>query len=340
MEKENKKRILYIDALRGFAILLVVYSHIVNLTTGSKLFISSFNEFCLSFRMPLFFFISGFFIYSKNYNIDLIKKRCYNRIVKQFYPTLLLLSVLVIFFFNSDFSFLFTEIWKKGYWFTITVVELFFIALPILYFVSNKIFGKKHPLLCIFTYAIIAKLIIWLISKNVSLPVNCLFGLTAISKYLPYFFAGILLRANYDKFLKIITNKIVATISFVIFIVAFILWDNELSYIFTAFSAIIFIHALAFYLFKNDKVVEHKISQGLIYLGTMTLEIYLLHYFFLIPLGKYEIGGYLNAIANTTFEIPTILILSVLVSVVCLLVVRFLKLIRINNFIFPNQKKK
>ena len=74
------KRIEYIDAMRGFTMLLVVYSHILvfsyentliydlhagglNLIGAGEGNALTFNSLFVLFRMPLFFFISGFIIY-------------------------------------------------------------------------------------------------------------------------------------------------------------------------------------------------------------------------------------------------------------------------------------
>ena len=55
MENQNK-RIVHIDALRGLAMLLVVYSHSLMLLT-SNTNLSDLNGLFIKFRMPLFFFI-------------------------------------------------------------------------------------------------------------------------------------------------------------------------------------------------------------------------------------------------------------------------------------------
>ena len=55
-------RIEYIDALRGFTMLLVVFNHIAKYSfevTG----IPSFHQYLTQVRMPMFFFISGFVLY-------------------------------------------------------------------------------------------------------------------------------------------------------------------------------------------------------------------------------------------------------------------------------------
>lgn len=53
-----KERIQYIDAMRGFAILLVVIGHLIQYNFEDAFHNDIFN-IIYSFHMPLFFFISG-----------------------------------------------------------------------------------------------------------------------------------------------------------------------------------------------------------------------------------------------------------------------------------------
>lgn len=65
MQKEKTKsagRIQWIDAMRGFSMLLVVLGHVLmNMGVGG--YESTLSCIFLTFRMPLFFFVSGFFSY-------------------------------------------------------------------------------------------------------------------------------------------------------------------------------------------------------------------------------------------------------------------------------------
>ena len=56
-----ENRILYIDALKGLAIILVVWGHIAEKSMGIENM--PFNWMYGSFHMPLFIFLSGFFAY-------------------------------------------------------------------------------------------------------------------------------------------------------------------------------------------------------------------------------------------------------------------------------------
>ena len=57
------KRIEYIDSLRGFTMILVVAYHVGGFCLGLEPSVPSINLFLREFRMPLFFFISGFVLY-------------------------------------------------------------------------------------------------------------------------------------------------------------------------------------------------------------------------------------------------------------------------------------
>lgn len=78
-------RIEYIDSLRGFTIILVVFSHVSLYLFGSS---CPSNEVFLLFRMPLFFFISGYMAYSEKFTSSLIKKRIKKRLLYQLLPTI------------------------------------------------------------------------------------------------------------------------------------------------------------------------------------------------------------------------------------------------------------
>lgn len=54
-----KLRINYIDALRGFTMILVVVGHVIGRSLGLGGYDSVISSIILTFRMPMFFFISG-----------------------------------------------------------------------------------------------------------------------------------------------------------------------------------------------------------------------------------------------------------------------------------------
>lgn len=80
-------RIQYIDALKGFLIILVPASHIILFyyPDGDK---DHLNRFIMSFYMPLFMFISGYFCYRPNKMLD-AKKAISQRFTKLIPPFIL-----------------------------------------------------------------------------------------------------------------------------------------------------------------------------------------------------------------------------------------------------------
>ena len=61
------KRIEYIDALRGFTMLLVVFAHVETMGIFNFSHQTVVGQVFQSFRMPLFFFISGFIAYKAEF---------------------------------------------------------------------------------------------------------------------------------------------------------------------------------------------------------------------------------------------------------------------------------
>lgn len=59
----NKERIIFIDQLKGLAMLMVVFGHILNFGVGIKH--STLLTMLTIFDLPLFFFISGYFCYKE-----------------------------------------------------------------------------------------------------------------------------------------------------------------------------------------------------------------------------------------------------------------------------------
>lgn len=62
-------RITYIDALKGLAIILVVWGHVAEKSMGVE--VMPFNRMYGSFHMPLFIFLSGLFAYKGTQVSDL-----------------------------------------------------------------------------------------------------------------------------------------------------------------------------------------------------------------------------------------------------------------------------
>lgn len=95
------ERIKYIDAVKGFAVLLMIFGHMK---------IHNLNWIIYSFHMPLFFILSGFFFNP----IKSVSKRAKSLLIPYAYSALIIVFLEVIFqcfqFFTTDATFSITSI--------------------------------------------------------------------------------------------------------------------------------------------------------------------------------------------------------------------------------------
>ena len=112
-----KQRIEYIDAMRGFTMILVVFAHICHFCLGDSRM--GFNAVFILFRLPCFFMISGWLF-------ETVAQRPFIEVTKhkamvQLLPTFIFLLLLAPppFFFHQLGTL------KGGYWFTFALFEYF-----------------------------------------------------------------------------------------------------------------------------------------------------------------------------------------------------------------------
>lgn len=115
-----KQRLLYIDVLRGIAILIVIYSHILLFCVGYSETSALTNLLRLYF-LNGFFFISGFMAY-KTFTPSLLEmiKNIWKKITTLLIPTLITGGLYCAYVHGNPCSFL-ADPAKGGYWFTIAL---------------------------------------------------------------------------------------------------------------------------------------------------------------------------------------------------------------------------
>ena len=86
----RKPRLGWLDALRGFTMILVVMNHVALKSFGMQIRWSAALQFFLLFRMPLFFFISGFLAYkaSRVWNVRTLGELSLKKMRVQLIPTI------------------------------------------------------------------------------------------------------------------------------------------------------------------------------------------------------------------------------------------------------------
>ncbi|MGE5378536.1 MAG: acyltransferase family protein [Bacteroidota bacterium] len=103
------KRINYIDVARGIGILLVVMGH-----NDFSLISPFFHKLIYSFHMPLFFFLSGYFLNTAIGFWSFVKKR-FNGLLKPFFFTIFMIYFFSISFEKMGFANAITRIVKSLY---------------------------------------------------------------------------------------------------------------------------------------------------------------------------------------------------------------------------------
>jgi fucose 4-O-acetylase-like acetyltransferase len=142
----KQRRILWIDYLRGLAIILVVYRHVLVGIERSGLFVPDYlvtaNMIFYSFRMPLFFILSGLFI-SKSLARRPLNKLLFIKFETILYPYLIwcFIQVSLQVFFSSytnasrtlqDYTYILyhprmlDQFWYLPALFNVSVIYLFF----------------------------------------------------------------------------------------------------------------------------------------------------------------------------------------------------------------------
>ena len=145
----QKQRLEWLDALRGFTMLMVVTNHVYGFGFDANTKYSMFMSVCLLFRMPLFFFISGFLAYKASFSwnardtTDLIAKKLRVQIV----PTVVFMTAeiaLTAKVFWDKMGTAWASPTKGGYWFTMVLLEMFLIYYAVCW-IGKRLTSRKAP---------------------------------------------------------------------------------------------------------------------------------------------------------------------------------------------------
>lgn len=309
------KRIQYIDCMRGMTMILVVYSHVI--VYSYKIDDGSFLNFLfLMFRMPLFFFISGFLAYTF-FDLERFKKKFKKRLFGQLTPTFVMLALYEIWINKTDFSGFSTN-YKHGYWFTIVVFILFFFFACISVCL-DKLKTKRYIKATVFLLTAIGlSLAYYRIPSFTESSICKALSLPLAASYAPFYSFGMLSKMFYEKYKFFITNSWIITGNIFAFIIVYL---SPIPDLICSFFAILVIHAM-FHHYQGYFSEDTKIGRSLSYIGKNTISIYFFHYFafkyfqlnwlasFLIDNDMQLFGGFLT------------LLIALFVIVLCLLAER------------------
>ncbi|KPU43709.1 acyltransferase family protein [Oxobacter pfennigii] len=304
------KRINWIDALRGFTIILVVLGHIERGLKGEGLFLNYslqlFDNIIYSFHMPLMFMISGF-LYGRSNIIDIyqptknqsnflyIKKMLpiwFNYISKKiisFYiPAIIFtycLLVMQIIVYGYEINYYkFIQVFYQPYsiyWFlyALMIITIFYSLIDILITNENIVFG-----ISIFIYFLSRSFIVnhqaigWIL-EYIGLGIFFYSG-----KIVTRFVYIIELNNRYKITEKLKTTAIITLLVLVISFICCNYLHSNWSFIFILGEVLVasLINIALFFLFKlfsdiDDKFYKTWFIQVLICIGKNSMVIYVIH---------------------------------------------------------------
>lgn len=298
-----KQRIHHFDMLKGVAMFMVVMGHVLAFCVR-EIDRATIFKVLEQVHMPLFFFVSGWFTYKLNEGGQLILPRLGSRAVRLLLPMVVVSSIWVFYFphsgvetpFASTFEELWTSAYKNGYWFTLVLFEI-----VLLYGAMRSVLNRCRRLWMSATFvAAIFALLYWL--NSISGRIGEVLSLSMLTTFAPVFFTGLLARRHRNGFERLADSSAVQTVSLLMASVAIYAacwpWefglDGSLRMIAQAVSHP-FLVVVAYRLFRDWGTAAFAdsaspLSNGIArlweYIGTQSLGIYLLHYFFLFPMGS------------------------------------------------------
>jgi len=309
-------RDLQIDALRGFAIILVIMGHVIAFSSFSDYQYNLLFNIIYSFHMPLFFMISGYLVFGhfKPTTIEWLKKKFMGLIIPYIIFTFVYFYVLGGFYLDRItisglISSLFSYTNPNSAWFLPVLFETF-IVLAILINIE-KFAGKKTY----FLFIALSFLAITVIDpKSIS-------GVNQIIYYSPFVVIGYLINEYKESAQKLIGIGIpVGSLLFpVLFSLRYTPIYNYLGQLIFLYYYALAICGIILSYFIVKMVIKTRASSILVLSGVFSMELYLTHLvvlyyssFFHIPLwfgpGPSEI------ISGTVIVFTIALALSLLLS--------------------------
>ena len=298
--------------------ILVVYSHICSLCLEDVWM--GWNDVFFLFRLPCFFFISGWLFehVGRQWNRVSIIHMIKHKFMVQIVPTVIFLLLLAPppeFFSRLGAT-------KGGYWFTFALFEFFLLTI-----FSESYLKKWSGVFALFLSAAAFYYDIYYNRHFNSLGVltDILGFLSFITwRYFLFFYVGTWVKRHFDGFVCWTSKMWVIIAFFIGFIVVAMLphSDNAVSeYFLFAVGGILGMTMVFtfFRIFSRYLTKDRWLGRSLQYIGTRTLDIYLLHYF-LLPKFLILYSNKLQTYDSSVLEFLVAMLLALVVVGLCLFV--------------------
>lgn len=340
MNCEPTKRLSWLDALRGFTMILVVAYHVAQVSFHETEKTSAALPFLVLMRMPLFFFVSGFLAYKASFTwtIPNALKLTWKKLKVQVIPALVFMGLFVIFKMKGDiadnFMRLLASPTKGGYWFTWVLLQMFIIYYVCCY-VGKSLSLKKGVLLfagwaaSVFAYETLYLPKVFTYHEDTFFAYS---SLVQTIRYMQFFLLGNIIRRYWHQAERLFDTSwffpLVVTLAVVCCADIFQLHTLKKVWVnlprTTAMYALLLIVVMFFRHYQAWFEEGKRTGRFLSFIGTRTLDIYLLH-FLLLPKMP-QVGAWLNA-NQPNFLLSIVLSVSVALVVIafCLLASQLLR---------------
>ncbi len=319
----------WLDAMRGCTMLLVVAYHVATMGMGIVEKTSSSLSLLALFRMPLFFFVSGFLAYKADmaWTTGRLGMAMWKKVKIQMIPTAVFFCAFIVIrkphFWPALMGALQSPT-KGGYWFTWALLVMF-IAYYLFAFLEQKlrwggraVFVLWGAALCLYEWAYLPKLFTFPhegFMKASSLLEVCYFA--------HWFFFGNIVRRHWERAERLFDSRwlfpLLVGVAFVGCADYFrwhtlrMGWANLPRTL--AMYSLVLVVVMTFRHYRDFFSQRTRVGRGLQYVGVRTLDIYLIHYIVLPKMGG--VGALFNE------NRPNVVLETALSVAVGLLVVAF-----------------
>ena len=337
----KRDRLEWLDAMRGFTMIMVVAYHVAQVSYMQNIKLSASLPFLVLFRMPLFFFVSGFLAYKANFvwsasnTLHLLGKK----FKIQVFPALVFMCLFIVLrkpHFWETFTGYLSSATKGGYWFTWALLQMF--AVYYLFcFAIRRLTPKvqNRMLWVLWGLSLVAYEFCYMpkvFDAEHSDFLNTS-GLIQAMKYGHFFVMGNIVHRYWDRTQRLFNSQwffpVICVLCFIC--CADIFRWHTLKFVWTnlprttAMYCLLFIVVIFFRYYQAWFTSKTAVGRGLQYVGTRTLDVYIIHYFLLPTLPA--VGKWLNTVQpNFLIDIVVSMVPAIVVVAFCLLISNILRI--------------
>ncbi len=303
-------RLTWLDAMRGFTMILVVAYHVAQISFGESEKTSTSLPFLVLMRMPLFFFVSGFLAYKSRWEwtASNFASITWKKVKVQVIPALVFLCAYLVLRGHLPFWDGFAKVMqsptKGGYWFTWVLLQMFLMYYVVAAIAQRWMRDSHVPVIILWVVAMMAYDSLYLpdtLGKWWKTDFMMQSSMYETLQYFHFFLVGNIVHRYWDRAQRLMDSK---WLFVMLVVLAFVCCADIFKWHFlkgeltnlprtVAMYSLMLIVLMTFRHYGEYMTKERVIGRGLQYIGVRTLDIYLLH-FILLPVLP-EVGKWLDA---------------------------------------------